>query len=100
MYDDPEEHNGAQGKKEDQQIVGGSRQGSHKMTPARPKRALWVVDGLEPPPRFFEISPGDEQRAIFCAGEGKQSAKFRAPQPSGLPPQMHVHRRVPTEGPL
>ena len=52
--------------------MGGSRQGSHKMTPEKPPRALWVVHGLEPPPRFFDnFQEMNKERYFVREGENK-----------------------------
>ena len=36
--------------------------GSHKMTPEKPKRTLWVGHGLEPRPQFHEKTPRERRK--------------------------------------
>ena len=38
------------------------RRGLHKMTPEKPKRAIWVVHGLKPRPQVHEKTPESERK--------------------------------------
>ena len=57
------------------------RQGSHRMTTQKPKRALWVGHGLEPRPQFqIKRHPEREreEKNEICDGRGEKKTKFRA----------------------
>ena len=59
-----------------------SRRGSHKMTPEKPKRTLWVLHGLDPRPQFHEKTLQEGKKSQNVSGERK-SVKFWASHPSG-----------------
>ena len=54
--------------------------------PENSKRAHFRARRFETPPKFHEKTPRGKKRTNFPVGEGKQSAKFWAPHPSGLHP--------------
>ena len=64
------------------------RQGSHTMTPEKPKRALWVVHGLESRPQFHEKTPRERQEKNEHCGsrEKTKSENSGSSHPSGAHP--------------
>ena len=58
---------------------------SHKMTPEKPKRTLWVVHGLEPRPQFHEKTPQRDEKTTFAAEKGQKARNV------GLPTRWAPH---------
>ena len=81
------------------------RRGSHKMTPEKPKRKLWVGHGLEPRPQFHEET-SERERTKFAAEKGKKPdilgspplrpPTLRARHPSRLHPSAVPFSQVDT----
>ena len=61
--------------------------GFHRMTPEKPKRALWVVHGLESRPHFHEKTTRGKQKARNFGPSPIGSPRFLGgPHPSAPPP--------------
>ena len=67
------------------------RQGSHTMTPEKPKRALWVVHGLESRPQFHEKTPRERQeKNEHCGSREKTKSEILGP-PTLRGPTLWAH---------
>ena len=60
------------------------RRGSHKITPEKPKRALWVGHGLEPRPQFHEKTPRDGRKNDICGARGQEKSEILSGLAEGL----------------
>ena len=58
----------------------------HKMTPEKPKRAIWVGHGLDPEPQFNEKAPDTEKKSELGTRRGQKKREILGLQPFGHPP--------------